>query len=75
MTICNHSISVVVVFGHHHVLREAKDDAFPPVEEDVGGDGRDGGSQDLEYRVPKVQVDREEQVLGAFQVGHRHGDG
>ena len=65
-----------VVVGHHQVLREAKGAASPPVEKNVGGDGRDGGSQELESRViPRVPVDRGEHVLGAFQEGQRHGGG
>ena len=64
-----------VVVVHHHVLREAEGVLFPLVEEDVGDDGRDGGSQELKSRVPRVPLDRGEHVLGAFQDGHRHGGG
>ena len=42
-----------VVIGHNQILDEAEGVAFPPVEEDVGDYGRDGGSQELESRVPR----------------------
>ena len=65
-----------VVVGHdRQVLREGEGDVFPPIEEDVGGDGRNKGSQELESRVPRVLVDRGELLLGAFHDGRRHGGG
>ncbi len=41
-----------VVVGHHQVIGEAEGTAFSSVEEDIGDDGRDGGSQEVESRVP-----------------------
>ncbi len=64
-----------VVVGCHQVLREAEGAAFPLVEENVAGDGRDGGSQELESRVPWITVDRGERVFGAYEDGERHGGG
>ncbi len=58
-----------VVGGHHQILREAEGTAFPSVEEDVGGDVRDEGSQEMESRVPRVPMDRVEHVLGVFHDG------
>ncbi len=64
-----------VVVGRHQDLRVVEGAASPPVEEDVGDDGRDGGSQELESRDPRVPVDPGEHVLEALQDTKSHGGG
>ena len=64
-----------VVVGYHKVLSEAEGVAFSPVEEDVGDDRSDGDSQEVEFRVPLVPVDRGEHVIGAFHDRQRHERG
>ena len=69
------SESDVIIGGDHTVFREAQGGALSTVEEDVGGDGRDSSSQELESRVSRVPLEQGEQVLGAFEDGHGHGSG
>ena len=64
-----------VIVGDHKVFREAQGVALSAVEEDVGGDKRDGSSQELESRVSRVTLSQGEQVLGAFVDGYGHGIG
>ena len=64
-----------VIGGDHKVFREAQGVALSTVEEDVGGDGGDGSSQELESRVYMVPLDQREQMLGAFEDGQCHGGG
>ena len=64
-----------VIGGDHTILRKAQGATFSTAEEDVGGDGREGISQELESRVSRVSLDQEEQVLCAFEDGHGAGRG
>jgi len=59
-----------VIGGDHKVFREAQGVALSTVEEDVGGDGGDGSSHELESGISKVPLEQGEQLLGAFEDGH-----
>ena len=64
-----------MISGDHKVFREAQGTALSTIEEDVGGDGRHGASQELESRVSRVPLDQGELVLGIFEDGLGHGSG
>ncbi len=57
-----------VIGSDHKVSREAHGAALSTVEEDVGGDGRDGSSQELKPRISRVPLDQGEEVLGGGDV-------
>ena len=49
--------------------------AFSPIEEEVGSDGGDCGSQEQQLGVPAVLVDCGEEPFGQVQDGECHGSG
>ena len=49
-----------MAIGHHEVLREAKCVKFSTVEEDLGGNGGNKCSHELESKVGRAPVDQGE---------------